>query len=78
MKNTRTGWTAGGGVEWMFMPNWSAKVEYLFVEQSNRGVVGPLGFTFATAQKPQINVVRAGVNWHFNLFSPSAPVLAKY
>jgi outer membrane immunogenic protein len=26
---TRAGWTAGGGVEWMFAQNWSAKVEYL-------------------------------------------------
>ena len=24
-----TGWTAGGGVEWMFTQNWSFKVEYL-------------------------------------------------
>jgi hypothetical protein len=24
-----TGWTAGGGVEWMFTQNWSVKVEYL-------------------------------------------------
>ena len=27
--DSRIGWTAGGGVEWMFMPNWSAKAEYL-------------------------------------------------
>ena len=24
------GWTAGGGAEWMFSPNWSAKVEYMY------------------------------------------------
>jgi outer membrane immunogenic protein len=23
--NTRVGWTVGGGVEWKFSPNWSAK-----------------------------------------------------
>jgi outer membrane immunogenic protein len=28
--NTRLGWTAGGGFEWMFLPNWSLKAEYLF------------------------------------------------
>ena len=32
--NTATGWTAGGGAEWMFAPNWSAKVEYLYVDLS--------------------------------------------
>jgi len=26
--NTLTGWTAGGGLEYQFNPNWSAKVEY--------------------------------------------------
>jgi outer membrane immunogenic protein len=26
----RVGWTAGGGVEWMFAPNWSVKVEGLY------------------------------------------------
>ncbi len=30
--NTRTGWTAGGGVEWMFAPHWSAKLEYLYFD----------------------------------------------
>jgi outer membrane immunogenic protein len=28
--NTRVGWTVGGGLEWLFLPNWSAKVEYLY------------------------------------------------
>jgi outer membrane immunogenic protein len=27
--STRAGWTAGGGLEWMFMPRWSVKAEYL-------------------------------------------------
>ena len=26
---TLTGWTIGGGVEWLLNPNWSVKVEYL-------------------------------------------------
>ena len=30
--DTRVGWTAGGGVEWMFLPNWSAKLEYLYYD----------------------------------------------
>ena len=28
---TRVGWTGGGGVEAAFTPNWTAKVEYLYV-----------------------------------------------
>ena len=44
--NTPTGWTAGGGVEWMFAPHWSAKVEYLYVDLSSNGATGGLGFNW--------------------------------
>ena len=32
--NTKTGWTAGGGVEWSpsMFPSWSLKAEYLYVD----------------------------------------------
>ncbi|MGD9632807.1 MAG: outer membrane protein [Pirellulales bacterium] len=30
--DTRVGWTAGAGLEWMFWPNWSTKVEYLYYD----------------------------------------------
>jgi outer membrane immunogenic protein len=33
--DTRVGWAAGGGVEWLFWPNWSAKVEYLYYDLGN-------------------------------------------
>jgi outer membrane immunogenic protein len=77
LSNTRTGWTAGGGVEWMFAPNWSAKAEYLFVDLDSNGTTGTFGWTFGNRFHPQLNVVRAGVNYHFNWGSP-APVVAKY
>jgi outer membrane immunogenic protein len=75
--NTRTGWTAGGGLEWMFMPNWSAKVEYLYTDLSSGGTQGAWGWNWGYHRHPQFNIVRAGVNYHFN-WGASAPVLAKY
>ncbi|MBY6241402.1 outer membrane protein [Methylosinus sp. Sm6] len=72
---TGTGWTAGGGLEWLFAPNWSAKVEYLYTDigASEWGGVN----TFE--QRVHIHSVRAGVNYHFNLFAPPpAPVVAKF
>ena len=30
--STRSGWTAGGGLEWGFAPNWSAKFELLYMK----------------------------------------------
>jgi outer membrane immunogenic protein len=59
---TRSGWTAGGGVEWMFLPKWSAKLEYLFVDTDATNVT-LLGATFET--RAQQNIVRAGLNYHF-------------
>jgi outer membrane immunogenic protein len=76
--NTRTGWTAGGGVEWMFVPNWSAKLEYLFMDLDSGGTTGSLtGHQWGTHVHPEYNLIRAGVNCHFNWGAP-APVVAKY
>ena len=30
--NNRVGYTAGGGIEWMFLPNWSVKAEALYYD----------------------------------------------
>ena len=42
---TRTGWTVGGGVEWMFAPHWSAFLEgnYMDFGSTNRNIVAPNG-----------------------------------
>ena len=76
--NTRTGWTAGGGIEWLFAPHWSAKLEYLYVDLASSGIYGAYtGWELGNNHHPEINVVRLGVNYLFN-FAPSAPVVAKY
>jgi outer membrane immunogenic protein len=76
--STFTGWTAGGGVEWLFAPHWSAKAEYLYVNLTSSGNNGG-GSLWQVSNNihPQINVVRVGVNYHFNFAQP-APVVAKY
>jgi outer membrane immunogenic protein len=30
-----SGWTAGGGLEYGFTPNWSGKVEYMYASYAN-------------------------------------------
>jgi outer membrane immunogenic protein len=62
----RVGWTAGGGVEWAFTPKWSAKLEYLYTDifrdiRNN-----------ASDRHARFHTIRVGVNYHFDLFSPSA------
>ena len=75
--NTSTGWTAGGGAEWLFAPHWSVKAEYLYVDLDSNGTTGTFGWTYGQHFHPQLNVVRLGVNYHFNFAAP-APVVAKY
>jgi outer membrane immunogenic protein len=90
ISNTKVGWTAGGGVEWLFLPNWSAKVEYLYYDlgtassnllltQTNLAFAGaPWGTAGVhTSTRFNGNVVRVGLNYHFNWGAP-APVVAKY
>jgi outer membrane immunogenic protein len=57
---TETGWTGGVGLEYGFAPNWSAKVEYLYLDLASRG------FTLTgTNNGLQANLLRFGVNYHF-------------
>jgi outer membrane immunogenic protein len=58
---TRWGWTAGGGLEYRFARNWSAKVEYLYLNFGSPGFTAPdiVSDDFA------YNIVRGGVNFHF-------------
>ena len=77
---TQVGWTAGGGGEWMFMPNWSVKAEYLYTNVSgqNSNPWGQTGNQLTNINNnTRWNLVRAGVNYHFN-FDNGVPVIAKY
>lgn len=76
-KDTQTGWTAGGGVAWAppVLSNWSVKVEYLYTNLRNNS--GNSFFFFGNRGDTKFHTVRAGVNYHFNLFA-AAPILARF
>jgi hypothetical protein len=38
--NAPTGWNAGGDVECLFMPNWFAKLESLYIDLASNGASG--------------------------------------
>lgn len=40
--NTLVGWNAGGGVEWMFLPNWSVKAEAFYYDLGSMRLNGGL------------------------------------
>jgi outer membrane immunogenic protein len=58
--HTNAGWTLGAGAEMGFAPNWSAKVEYLYVDLANSNFV-----ITGASNGYRFGLIRAGVNYHF-------------
>jgi outer membrane immunogenic protein len=57
---TLVGWTGGAGMEVGFAPNWSAKVEYLYMDLGSRA------YTITGGNNGlQASYLRLGVNYHF-------------
>lgn len=69
-KDNLTGYAVGGGIETALGGNWSAKVEYLYMDfgSISHGVVvpGPDGGEFAFALRVRDNIARAGINYRFD------------
>ena len=68
-----TGWTVGGGAEFAFRPNWTARAEYLFVRFDGDVYSGtatyppprdPVDYRFS-ASPAEFNIVRVGLNYEF-------------
>jgi outer membrane immunogenic protein len=66
---TRTGWAAGGGIEYGFAKNWTARLEYLHLDLSDQS------FSFTASNgvfrgvdegRLSIDSVRVGVSYLFN------------
>jgi outer membrane immunogenic protein len=81
ISQTRIGWTAGAGAEWLFAPQWSAKVEYLYYDLGSvtfanaplvtgfgtfTGIGGPAIVNSTTTADFRGNIVRIGVNYHLH------------
>jgi outer membrane immunogenic protein len=64
---TRTGWTAGVGLEYAFYQNWSAKVEYDYLGFGSQTLSLPTAAFPAYASSASLNVqeVKAGINFKF-------------
>jgi outer membrane immunogenic protein len=67
----RWGWTGGGGIEWAFVPRWSAKLEYLYADfgghMSYLNPVPPSFLNRANGVPVNESMVRIGVNYYIDL-----------
>ncbi|MBZ9676252.1 outer membrane protein [Mesorhizobium sp. ES1-1] len=61
-KSTKTGWTAGAGIEYALDDHWSAKAEYLYVDLGNQTIdYGGSNTEFDN----KFHTVRLGLNYKF-------------
>ncbi|MCP4619791.1 MAG: porin family protein [Bradyrhizobium sp.] len=70
--NHNHGWTIGGGVEYMFIPNWSVKAEYQYYGFGDSRFVSPVALAPFGAFHNDEHSIKAGVNYRFNFASPGA------
>ncbi|HEV3500068.1 MAG TPA: outer membrane beta-barrel protein [Bradyrhizobium sp.] len=76
---SRSGWTAGGGIETHISGNWTAKLEYLHIDLGSTTNMfafqsGGFPFAFSTSSSLRDDIVRAGLNYKFGF----GPVVASY
>jgi outer membrane immunogenic protein len=62
IENSHVGWTAGAGVEWAFARQWSAKLEYLYMDSGNIEIENVGGIALNGRIKD--NIVRVGLNYY--------------
>jgi outer membrane immunogenic protein len=66
-----SGWLVGGGLEWAFASNWTAKVEFDYLVLANRSFVVPggapflVGDTFISTRR-DVQMLKVGMNYLFN------------
>ena len=60
---THTGYTLGGGLEYLFTPNWSAKGEYMFTSLGSKTY--NLGGDLFDSGTIDFHTIKVGVNYHF-------------
>ncbi len=73
--NHSNGYTVGGGLEYMFAPNWSAKAEYQYYNFGSSRFVTPAQLIPLGSFTTDDHTVKVGVNYRFNV---GGPVVARY
>jgi outer membrane immunogenic protein len=63
--SSRTGWTAGAGIDYAFTRNWIGRVEYRYADFGNFSYTSPAFPAFVETHKITENVVRGGIAYKF-------------
>ncbi len=78
-----TGYVFGGGIEVAVTNNVLLRAEYLRAELNEKtvsqGAIPWTGFNYNVTQRPDVNIVRAGLDYKFGALAPAVPpVIARY
>jgi outer membrane immunogenic protein len=73
--NHKNGWTVGGGLEYMFAPNWSAKAEYQYYNFGSTTFTSGPAPIVGSRYRDDDHTVKVGVNYRFGW---GGPVQSKY
>jgi outer membrane immunogenic protein len=77
--NSLSGWAAGAGIEWRFLPNWTLRAEYLHLEFDNvttsfatavTTILGTTPVTHTISSNNGIDIARVGFSYLFS-FGPT-------
>jgi outer membrane immunogenic protein len=70
---TQIGWTVGAGLEYAFLGNWSAKLEYLYADLGSFDCSATCGGVAPNNVSFRESIVRAGLNYKFG-----GPISSRY
>jgi opacity protein-like surface antigen len=62
-KEDHFGWAAGGGVEWKFAPDWSAKIEYIYADLGKNTFNDP-ATAVPRSTELKVDTVKFGINYY--------------
>jgi outer membrane immunogenic protein len=71
--NSNSGWLVGGGIEWAFAPNWTARVEYDFLGLNNQTFTVPagtplIGNDVIAISNRDVQTLTVGLNYLFSWY----------
>ena len=84
LSDNRFGYTVGAGIEYALGSNWSAKLEYDYMDFGTKnlslaptslGIFAPVGITLNVDDRERVQLIKAGLNYRF---SWGEPVVARY
>lgn len=69
----RDGYTVGAGIEYMFAPNWSGKIEYQYYNFGSHQLFTGTPLVLQGSERDDVHTIKVGLNYRFNFANSLAP-----